>query len=186
MTKDQILFGWRGQEQDSAWHVLWGADGSCHDRRCQIGLSYACGPGAQPQPNKKLDSTWIDAEKEFAMPLISESLKTRRVIFIDGGAGEKALPDVIWEEGLIVRYLSDEMLFKEFQYFKIHDRNWAGLTILQCSWAMLRRWDKTLYCALSSHACSWLNFAIPFFHEWIHAFLIFAKSSKTSHLSTLY
>ena len=55
-------------------------------------------------------STGIDEGQEFAKPLISESLRMRRAIFIEGGAGKKVVLDVIKEEDLIVDYLTDEMI----------------------------------------------------------------------------
>ena len=66
----------------------------------------------------KSGSTRIDAGKEFAKPLVSEALRMRRAIFIKGGAGKKVLLDVIREEGLIVEYLTNEMIARRVQCFE--------------------------------------------------------------------
>ena len=68
--------------------------------------------------DKKSGSTGIDAGKEFAKPLVSEALRMRQAIFIEGGAGKKVLLDVIREEGLIVEYLTDEMIARRVQGFE--------------------------------------------------------------------
>jgi hypothetical protein len=60
--------------------------------------------------DKKPGSTGIDAGKEFAKPLFSEALRIRQAIFMEGDAGKKVVLDVIIEEGLIVEYLTDEMI----------------------------------------------------------------------------
>jgi hypothetical protein len=57
--------------------------------------------------DKMSGSTGIDDGQEFAKPLIIESLRMRRAIFIEGGA---VVLDVIREEDLIVEYLTDEMI----------------------------------------------------------------------------
>ena len=52
-------------------------------------------------------------------PLVSEALRMRQAIFIEGGgAGKKVLLDVIREEGLIVEYLTDEMIARRVQGFE--------------------------------------------------------------------
>ena len=66
----------------------------------------------------KSGSTRIDAGKEFAKPLVSEALRMQRAIFIKGGAGKKVLLDVIREEGLIVEYLTNEMIARRVQCFE--------------------------------------------------------------------
>jgi hypothetical protein len=69
--------------------------------------------------DKMSGSTGIDEGQEFAKPLISESLRMRRAVFIEGGAGKKAFLDVIKEEDLIVDNLTDEMIARRVPGFGI-------------------------------------------------------------------
>ena len=67
--------------------------------------------------DKMSGSTGIDEGQEFAKPLISESLRLRRAVFIEGEAGKNVVLDVIKEEDLIVEYLTDEMIARRVPGF---------------------------------------------------------------------
>ena len=67
--------------------------------------------------DKKSGSTGIDEGQEFAKPLTSESLRMRRAIFIEGEAVKNVVLDVIEEEGLIVKYLTDQMIARRVPGF---------------------------------------------------------------------
>jgi hypothetical protein len=145
--------------------------------------------------DKKSGSTGIDAGKEFAKPLVSEALRMRQSIFIEGEAGKNVVLDVIKEEGFIVEYLTDEMIARRVPGFGnlrtiFGRRDHLAMLVSNaertqsCYVFTCMQFASTVGGPQSAHRSG--NFAMPFFHDWIRAFLIFCKCAKTSHLSALH
>ncbi len=135
--------------------------------------------------DKKSGSTGIDAGKEFAKLLVSEALRMRRAIFIKGEAGKKVALDVIREEGLIVEYLTDEMIARRVTGFgnlraKFGRSDHLAMLVSDaerthsCYVFACMQFASTTGGPHSTHRSG--NFAMPFFHDWIRAFLIFANA----------
>ena len=137
--------------------------------------------------DKMSGSTCIDEGQEFAKPLISESLRMRRAIFIEGGAGKKVVLDVIKEEDLIVDYLTDEMIAERVPGFgnlraKVGRSDHLAMLVSDaertqsCYVFTCMQFASTVGGPQSAHRSG--NFAIQFFHDWIRAFLIFANAPR--------
>ena len=129
----------------------------------------------------------IDAGKEFAKPLVSEALRMRQAIFIEGEAGKNVVLDVIKEEGFIVEYLTDEMIARRvpgFGNLRIIFGRRDHLAMLvsnaertqSCYVFTCMQFASTVGGPQSAHRSG--NFAMPFFHDWIRAFLIFANAPR--------
>ncbi len=111
----------------------------------------------------------------------------RRAIFMEGGAGKKVVLDVIVEEGLIVEYLTDEMIARRVTGFG-NLRAKAGrsdhLAMLvsdaertqSCNVFTCMQFASAVGGPQSAHRSG--NFAIAFFHDWIRAFLFFANAPR--------
>ncbi len=137
--------------------------------------------------DKNLGSTLINEWMELAKPLISESLRNRQAIFIDGDAGKKALPDVIQEENQIVEYLSNEMIGRCFLFFENLQQKVGRDDHLAM---LVRNVEKKHMCLVFTcmqlastiggpQSVHWSgNFADNFFHEWICDFLVIAKAPR--------
>jgi hypothetical protein len=137
--------------------------------------------------DKMSGSTCIDEGQEFAKPLISESLRLRRAVFIEGEAGKNVVLDVIKEEDLIVEYLSDEMIARRVPGFgnlraKVGRSDHLAMLVSDaertqsCYVFTCMQFASTVGGPQSAHRSG--NFAIQFFHEWIRAFLIFANAPR--------
>jgi hypothetical protein len=137
--------------------------------------------------DKMSGSTGIDEGQEFAKPLISESLRMRRAVFIEGEAGKNAALDVIKEEDLIVEYLTDEMIARRVPGFgnlraKVGRSDHLAMLVSDaertqsCYVFTCMQFASTVGGRQSAHRSG--NFAIQFFHDWIRAFLIFANAPR--------
>jgi len=137
--------------------------------------------------DKMSGSTGIDEGQEFAKPLIRESLRLRRAIFIEGDAGKKVVLDVIREEGLIVEYLTDKMIAERVPGFgnlraKVGRSDHLAMLVSDaertqsCYVFTCMQFASAVGGPQSAHRSG--NFAIQFFHDWIRAFLIFANAPR--------
>jgi hypothetical protein len=137
--------------------------------------------------DKKSGSTGIDAGKEFAKPLVSEALRMRQSIFIEGEAGKNVVLDDIKEEGFIVEYLTDEMIARRVPGFGnlrtiFGRRDQLAMLVSDaertqsCYVFTCMQFASTVGGPQSAHRSG--NFAMPFFHDWIRAFLIFANAPR--------
>jgi hypothetical protein len=126
--------------------------------------------------DKKSGSTGIDAGKELAKPLVREALRMRRAIFIKGEAGKKIVLDVIREEGLIVEYLTNEMIARRVPAFgnlqaKFGRSDQLAMLVsdaertYSCYVFTCMQFASTAGGPHSAHRSG--NFAIAFFHDWI-------------------
>jgi hypothetical protein len=111
----------------------------------------------------------------------------RQVIFIEGEAGKKVVLDVIREEGLIVEYLTDEMIARRvtgFGNLRAKVGRSDHLAMLDsdaerthsCYVFTCMQFASTVGGPQSAHRSG--NFAIAFFHNWNRAFLIFANAPR--------
>jgi len=144
--------------------------------------------------DKKSGSTGIDAGKEFVKLLVSEALRMRQAIFIEGEAGKKVVLDVIREEGLIVEYLTDEMIARRVTGFgnlraKFGRSNHLAMLVSNaerthsCYVFTCMQFASTTGGLHSAHRSG--NFAMPLF-LLDSSIPYFCKCAKTSHLSALH
>ena len=137
--------------------------------------------------DKMSGSTCIDEGQAFAKSLISESLRMRRAIFIEGGAGKKVVLDVIKEEDLIVDYLTDKMIAERVTGFgnprtKVGRSDHLAMIVSNaertqsCYVFTCMQFASAVGGSQTAHRSG--NFAMPFFHDWIRAFLIFANAPR--------
>jgi hypothetical protein len=117
----------------------------------------------------------------------SANLSGTKEPFLSMGILEKALPDVIQEEGLIVKYLTNKMSGQSALFFENTQHKFGRddhLAMLMsnverrhmCFVFTCMQLALTIGGLLSVHPSG--NFSTQFYHEWICAFLVLAKAPK--------
>jgi hypothetical protein len=131
--------------------------------------------------NEKSGSTKIDEEMLFAMPILGEAL-SRSALWIEGHDSRMALLAFIEKKKMSVEYLTDEEIativpaFGSLRAFYGMDDSHFAMLVHDSEREHTCLVFTCMQISSKIHFAG--NFAIPYFHEWIRAFLYLTKAPR--------